>query len=112
MYDETRRAGHATAVSSHVDQRSTRQKLKDLADHPRTPPEEAAAARRALAALPAPKTLSRVDILSAPDLRPSVAPRRVWSPYFRAWVIVDPDDPLYAGLFEERMAYDEDWDGE
>lgn len=107
MSDETAGAWKS-AVSSHVDQRTLRQKLTDLAEHPRTPPEEADAARRALAALPAPKTLGRADILEAPDLRASVGSRTVWSPHLRAHVLVDLDDPTYADLFDDNV---EDWDG-
>lgn len=107
MDDEAGRAGYQTAVSSHVDKRSRRTKLAELANHPRTSPEEAAAARRALDALPAPKTLSRDDILAAPDLRVSVGSRRVWDPAWGVHVVIDADDPLYDDLMSSPF----DWDG-
>lgn len=105
MDDETAGSGNQNAVSSHVDQRTRREKILALASHPRTEPAVAEAARRALDALPAPKTLGRDDILGAPDRRASVGSRSVWSPFLGAYVVVDADDPLFASLFVDVQTW-------
>jgi len=68
-------------------------------------PAEAEVARRKLEALPATRTLSRDDILAAPDLRVRVPAVRVWDPSLRVTVVMDADDPAYL----DSMLDMEDW---
>lgn len=69
-------------------------------------PEEAAVARDLLARMPAPRTLSRADILAMPDLRAHVASRRIYDPSLRVVVVMDEDDPAFAAWSSPH-----DWDG-
>lgn len=66
-------------------------------------PNEAEVARRKLAAMPAPRTLSRDDIMAAPNLRTVTGSRRVWDASLRVVVVLDVDDPAWASPW--------DWDG-
>lgn len=94
-----------------MDTRTRRQKLEAMASQADASPNEAMIARRLLDALPAPKTLSRDEILAAPSERASVGSRRVWDPNFVAYVVVDVDDPLFSHLLHEEDADpdDPDW---
>jgi hypothetical protein len=66
-------------------------------------PAEAEVARKKLATLPPPRTLSRDDIMAAPNLRPHVPAVRVWDASLRVHVVMDADDPAFLDL-----ALDED----
>lgn len=82
-----------------TDDRTRRQKLVAMATQLASP-AEAEVARAKLESMPAPRTLSRADILAQPDVRAGVGSRRIYDRYLHVSVILDEDDP----------AFDSDWD--
>ncbi len=84
-----------------ADDRSKREKLEAMASQ-NVSPNEADVARHLLDRLPAPRTLSRDEILAHPDTRVPSRPRRFYDPNLRVTMILDDDDPIFEWAANER----------
>lgn len=81
-----------------MDRRTKRQKLEAMADHPRTPPNEAAAARGRLAALPPDPPTTIVEQWRLPYEEERVFVRRVYVNVVDQDIIEDMFDQMVQRL--------------